>query len=91
MERRVAQRERTDGTGSISIDEHSSVGCIVYDVSENGIRVTLPDAEIVPTVFVCKGRTNSRPLWRSKTRPVAACSLNDEGARSGPFIVYRRP
>jgi hypothetical protein len=38
----------------------------------------------------CKGRTNSRPLWRSKTRPVAAGSLNDEGARSGPFIVRRR-
>ena len=52
MERRGAQRERTDGAGSISIDEHSSVGCLVYDVSEYGIRVTLPDAEIVPSVFV---------------------------------------
>ena len=39
---------------------------------------------------LCKGRTNSRPLWRSKTRPVASGSLNDEGARSGPFIVRRR-
>ncbi|MCJ2112932.1 PilZ domain-containing protein [Methylobacterium sp. E-025] len=52
MERRAAHRERTDGTGSISIDEHKSVGCIVYDVSEQGIRVTLPDAAIVPAVFV---------------------------------------
>ncbi|NEU12883.1 class I SAM-dependent methyltransferase, partial [Methylobacterium sp. BTF04] len=39
----------------------------------------------------CKGRTNFRPLRRSKTRPVAAGCLNDEGARSGPFIVRRRP
>ena len=52
MERRATQRKRTDGTGSISIDEHSSVGCIVYDISENGIRVTLPDAGVVPSVFV---------------------------------------
>ena len=39
----------------------------------------------------CKGRTNSRPLRRSKTRPVLAGSLNDEGARSGPFIVLADP
>ncbi|TXN74095.1 PilZ domain-containing protein [Methylobacterium sp. WL8] len=52
MERRATHRERTDGIGSISIDEHSSVGCIVYVVSENGIRVTLPQAEIVPSIFV---------------------------------------
>ena len=27
-----------------------------------------------PTSEECKGRTNSRPLWRSKTRPVAAAA-----------------
>lgn len=37
----------------------------------------------------CKGRTNFRPPWRSKTRPRTADSLNDEGARSGLFIVCR--
>jgi hypothetical protein len=39
---------------------------------------------------ICKGRTNSRPPWRSKIRPLATCSLNEEGARSGPFFVRRR-
>ena len=38
---------------------------------------------------LCKGRTNFRPPWRSKTRPRTADSLNDEGARSGLFIVCR--
>lgn len=36
----------------IHIDEHSSVGCIVYDISEDGVRVTLLQADIVPPVFV---------------------------------------
>ena len=40
---------------------------------------------------LCKGRINSRPLRRSKTRPVLAGILNDEGARSGPFIVLADP
>lgn len=30
----------------------------------------------------CKGRTNSRPPWRRKIRPLATCSLNGEGVRS---------
>jgi Putative transposase len=42
-----------------------------------------------PRFFLCKGRTNFRPPWRSKTRPRTADSLNDEGARSGLFIVCR--
>ena len=39
---------------------------------------------------LCKGRTNSRLPWRSKIRPLATCSLNVEGPRSGPFFVRRR-
>ena len=71
MERRAAQRERTDGTGSISIDEHSSVGCIIYDVSENGVRVTLPEAEIVPSVFILSAPFLSKTFvcevaWRNE-------------------------
>lgn len=71
MERRASQRERTDGTGSISIDEHSSVGCIIYDVSENGVRVTLPEAEIVPSVFVLSAPFLSKTFvcevaWRTE-------------------------
>ncbi len=36
---------------------------------------------------MCKGRTNSRPPCGSKTKPLATRSLNEEGARSGPFFI----
>jgi len=39
-------------TGSISVDEHRSLPCIVYDRSVGGIRIALPEAEIVPDRFV---------------------------------------
>ena len=38
-------------------------------VEPEGTPVQLDDP-----VLHCKGRTNSRPLWRSKTRPVAAAA-----------------
>ncbi|MBP1183723.1 transposase-like protein [Methylobacterium sp. PvR107] len=44
----------------------------------------------IPRDRQCKGRTNSRPPCRSKIRPLATCSSNEEGARSGPFFVRRR-
>ncbi|MGU3662073.1 hypothetical protein [Methylobacterium fujisawaense] len=72
-------------------DLRSAVEARTRDSAGMTLPARLPTGGGVRTDGSCKGRTSSRPLWRSKTRPVAACSLNDEGARSGPFIVYRRP
>lgn len=52
FERRSAPRTILNETGSISVDEHCSLPCIVYDRSVGGIRIALPEAEIVPDRFV---------------------------------------
>jgi hypothetical protein len=52
FERRRAPRTFLNETGSISVDEHRSLPCIVYDRSLGGVRVTLPEAELVPDTFV---------------------------------------
>lgn len=52
FERRSAPRTILNETGSISVDEHRSLPCIVYDRSVGGIRIALPEAEIVPDRFV---------------------------------------
>ncbi|MCJ2012868.1 PilZ domain-containing protein [Methylobacterium sp. J-076] len=68
-ERRAASRTRLDVPGRICLDEHRSLSCLVYDRSEGGVRVTLPEAELIPetflleiaqatTFFVC------RTMWR---------------------------
>ncbi|UGB24905.1 hypothetical protein LPC10_18585 [Methylorubrum sp. B1-46] len=70
-------------------------GCVRYLRGlefEEGIRRLNDGVISEPLVDAsrdCKGRTNFRPPWRSKTRPRTADSLNDEGARSGLFIVCR--
>jgi hypothetical protein len=69
VERCNASRSLSSEGGSISIDEHRSLPCIVYDRSESGVRVALPDAEIVPDRFVLSLDAGSevlvcRALWR---------------------------
>ena len=51
-ERRAAERMRSDAVGSIAVDEHTSLACLIYDISDVGIRITLPQAETVPARFV---------------------------------------
>ena len=77
----------------------AAVGGIVVGVTEAAARLrvtsegmagTATETATQATAVACKGRTNSRPPWRSKIRPLATCSLNEEGARSGPFFVRRR-
>ncbi|MGU3667823.1 PilZ domain-containing protein [Methylobacterium sp. A49B] len=69
FERRSYPRTRLNETGSISVDEHRSLPCIVYDRSAGGIRVALPDAEIVPEHFVLSIDASKeflvcRAVWR---------------------------
>lgn len=52
IERRAQSRTRMDVPGRICLDEHHSVSCLVYDRSEEGVRVTLPQADLIPETFV---------------------------------------
>lgn len=51
-ERRTAPRQRIGETGAVAIDEHTSLGCLVHDLSATGVRITLPNAAEIPEVFV---------------------------------------
>ncbi len=51
-ERRATPRHRVTENGLIAIDEHTSIPCMLYDISEGGVRLTLPDTGPVPDTFV---------------------------------------
>lgn len=52
LDRRLSPRERIDEIGSIAVDEHTSLPCIVYDLSQGGVRLTMPGTDAVPNTFV---------------------------------------
>jgi hypothetical protein len=52
LERRIEPRRRFNEIGSIAIDEHTSIPCIVYDLSQRGVRLTMPGTDAVPETFV---------------------------------------
>ncbi|KQP61396.1 hypothetical protein ASG40_01515 [Methylobacterium sp. Leaf399] len=52
LDRRQSPRSRFDEVGSIAVDEHTSLPCIVYDLSQSGVRLTLPGTDAVPQTFV---------------------------------------
>jgi len=69
FERRSSPRTLLNETGSISVDEHRSLPCMVYDRSTGGVRITLPEAEIVPDRFVLSLKAGNEILicqavWR---------------------------
>lgn len=77
FERRSAPRTTLNEAGSISVDEHSSLPCIVCDRSVGGIRIALPEAETVPDRFVLSiGASNEilvcRAVWRRREEIGAA-------------------
>jgi hypothetical protein len=93
FERRSAPRLLLNETGSISVDEHRSLPCIVYDRSAGGVRVALPDAEIVPDSFVLSIDASNeilvcRAMWR-KAEEIGAATECAETLRSGR-AGYRR-
>ncbi|WP_457106471.1 PilZ domain-containing protein [Methylobacterium sp. P5_C11] len=84
FERRSAPRTLLNETGSISVDEHRSLPCIVYDRSAGGVRIALPDAEIVPDRFVLSIDASNeilvcRAVWR-KTEEIGAATDVPEAA-----------
>ena len=93
FERRSALRTLLNETGSISVDEHRSLPCIVYDRSAGGVRVALPDAEIVPDNFILSIDASSeilvcRAIWR-KAEEIGATTDIPETARSGRANLWR--
>lgn len=52
IDRRAESRIRLDAPGRICLDEHRSVSCLVYDRSDAGVRVTLPEADLIPETFL---------------------------------------
>ncbi len=69
IERRAQTRIRLDMPGRICLDEHRSLSCLVYDQSEGGVRVTLPDADLIPETFLLElhGAPSfyiCRTMWR---------------------------
>ncbi|MBE7197509.1 MAG: PilZ domain-containing protein [Parafilimonas terrae] len=77
FERRRAPRTILNETGSISVDEHRSLPCIVYDRSAGGIRIALPEAETVPDRFVLSIDASNEILvcqavWRKREEIGAA-------------------
>lgn len=63
LERRSAARSRIDEVGLITIDEHTSIPCIVYDLSTTGVRLTLPDTSTVPETFLLHAECCGGPQW----------------------------
>jgi hypothetical protein len=41
-----------DQQGLITVDEHTSLGCLIHDISSHCIKITMPDAAAVPMTFV---------------------------------------
>ncbi|KQP40983.1 hypothetical protein ASF49_19800 [Methylobacterium sp. Leaf104] len=36
----------------MTVDEHTEIACLVHDFSLGGVKITLPDAALVPTTFL---------------------------------------
>jgi len=86
LDRRSAPRTFLNETGSISVDEHRSLPCIVYDRSVGGVRVALPEADIVPERFVLSIDGSSeilicRAVWR-KAEEIGAATNDPKAGRS---------
>lgn len=68
-ERRTAARERIDETALIALDEHTSVPCLIYDLSDAGVRVVAPEVPSLPTTFLLSAHRFGGPrvcriVWR---------------------------
>lgn len=50
-ERRAEPRTYVNEDGLIALDEHTSIGCLVHDLSASGVRVTSLKAREIPAIF----------------------------------------
>lgn len=80
FDRRVAERHRVDENGSIALDEHTKVACMIYDRSETGVRLTMLDTTLVPETFVL----DTYSLEGSRVCVAAWRTTEEIGARFEP-------
>ncbi|GJE60181.1 PilZ domain-containing protein [Methylobacterium trifolii] len=52
QDRRADARHRVDENGLITIDEHTSIPCLIYDLSSIGARLVSLDTQAVPQTFL---------------------------------------
>ncbi|MCJ2084400.1 PilZ domain-containing protein [Methylobacterium sp. E-005] len=95
FERRRAPRTILNEAGSISVDEHRSLPCIVYDRSVGGIRIALPEADLVPDRFVLSIDASNEILvcqavWRGMEEIGAATELSAPVRPIMPDSRYER-
>ena len=68
-ERRSALRAFVDEAGIITIDEHTTIPCVVYDMSESGVRLTMLSTAQVPDTFILDapwvGSSVCEVVWRT--------------------------
>ena len=83
--RRNYPRALVGATASITVNEHHSEPCMIYDRSIGGVRVTLSNAEVVPEVFLLTVDATGellicRAIWRN---------AEEIGAKAGPPLPDR--
>ena len=93
QDRRAHTRIRLDDTAWIAVDEHSSLPCVVFDRSLSGVRIALPEADQVPSLFVLTLDTSGevlvcRAVWRKSEEIGASTQL--PGAVRPPRASLRR-
>lgn len=69
LDRRSAPRAQINQSGVIAIDEHTTLPCVIYDLSEVGVRLLFIETEQVPNTFVlnapCFGSGVCEVVWRT--------------------------
>ncbi|WP_375462717.1 PilZ domain-containing protein [uncultured Methylobacterium sp.] len=68
-DRRISSRQRVDERASIAVDEHTSIPCLIFDLSREGLRVVAPEVQAVPRVFLLSAHRFSEAqvcqvVWR---------------------------
>ncbi len=69
LERRHAERALVSAAGVVIVDEHTTVPCVVYDLSDTGVRLTMLTTAGVPDSFLlhasCFGSGVCEVAWRT--------------------------
>ena len=87
LERRTEPRMHLHVPGKISVDEHQTLPCMVFDRSTAGVRVALPNAELVPDHFVLTVvGTGEVLICRSAWRKVDEIGCTTDAPKNGRAV-----
>ena len=69
LERRSKERAPVEEAGIIAIDEHTTIPCVVYALSETGVQLTMLSTALVPDTFIldapCVASSVCQVVWRT--------------------------